>query len=81
MTKSLYSFGAASCLIVEVTGAEGDLSGTYTYDGSDSYIRRGGSTSYILGKYTSDEWRLGEGLYLFNALDNYPHYYVSVPNG
>ena len=69
---------AATCSTVEVTGAEGDLSGTYTYDGSGSYIRRGGSTSYILGKYTDDQWRLGQGFYVFNALDSYPHYYVST---
>lgn len=69
---------SATCTTIEVAGAEGDLSGIYTYDGSSSYVRRGGSTSYILGEYNNDEWRLGQGFYVFSADGNYPHYYVSV---
>lgn len=68
----------ATCTTVEVAGAEGDLSGVYTYDG-DNYIRRGGSTSYILGKHTNDQWLLGQGFNIFLADDSYPYYYVSAP--
>ena len=81
MTKSVHLLFAitATCTTVEVAGAEGDLSGTYIYDGSGTYIRRGGFTSYVLGKYDSDQWRLGQGFSLYYALSNYPHYYVSIP--
>lgn len=69
---------SASCTEVEVAGAEGDISGTYTFDGSSDYVRRAGSTSYILGKYYQDQWLLGQGFHLYSADDNYPFYYVSV---
>lgn len=73
-----YDLSAATCTVVEVAGAEDDISGTYTFDGSSYYVRRGGSTSYILGKYIDDQWLLGEGLNIYSADDSYPYYYVSV---
>ena len=69
---------AATCTSVEVAGAEGDISGTYTFDGSSDFERAAGSTFYILGKYNDDQWLLGEGFNIFSADDNYPYYYVSV---
>lgn len=65
-------------MAIEVAGAEGDLSGIYTYD-EGNYIRRGGLTSYILGKYSFDQWLLGQGFSLYSADDSYPYYYVSAP--
>ena len=73
----LFFSGEATCTSVVITGAEGGISGTFTYDGS-SYNRRGGSTSYILGKGNNDLWLLGEGFSMSAVGYNYPYYYVSV---
>lgn len=71
-------FATASCTSVEVTGAEGLLSGIYDLDGySGSYIRYGGVSVYVIGKDSSDTWYLGEGAAVVFANDDYPYYYVS----
>lgn len=61
-----------------MTGAEGSLSGNYTHSSDGIYIKSEGDTSYILGKYTDDQWRLGEGSSLYYATRSYPYYYVSL---
>lgn len=71
-------FVTASCTSVEVTGAEGLLSGTYDLDaGSGSYVRYGGVSVYIMGKDTSETWYLGEGTSVYWASSGYPYYFVS----
>ena len=61
-----------------VAGAEGDMSGNYTYSSSGDYIRSVGDSSYVLGKDYDDQWLLGEGPYLNFVDQYYPYYYVSV---
>lgn len=63
---------------MNVTGAEGDLSGNYTYSSDGSYIKNEGDTSYILAKHSNDQWLLGEGSSLYYVPSSYPYYYVRV---
>lgn len=70
--------GTANCKVLEVTGDDGDLSGTYSLNTrSGAYTRVDGSITYIIGASTDGAFYLGEGTSVYQAYKNYPFYYVS----